>query len=158
MELARGFPACSATVAFTGRGYHALFGWVQLVRSTDNAMQGAAFEMDPFVLFADSPAPYCWFGTTPTLFDAPWRAEKRPIAWLAHSFLAATPLEKGPKRVIPLVGFSWGFTIDEQRAITLLPPSRLTAVEWHAHLPYLRRCYPNWEFSEDSPTLPLSGS
>jgi hypothetical protein len=37
-EEARGFPVCSATIAYPGRGYRALFGWVQLVCSTDNAL------------------------------------------------------------------------------------------------------------------------
>jgi hypothetical protein len=33
---ANGFPVCTATVQFPRRGYDAMFGWVQLVRSTDN--------------------------------------------------------------------------------------------------------------------------
>jgi hypothetical protein len=41
---ARGFPMCTATVDYPGRGYRALFGWVQLVRSTDNSFDGQAFE------------------------------------------------------------------------------------------------------------------
>ncbi|MEQ4303437.1 hypothetical protein ABNF97_18970 [Plantactinospora sp. B6F1] len=40
--------------------------------------------MDPFDLFADSPAPYCWYGITPTLFDAPSRLDTRPMNWTAH--------------------------------------------------------------------------
>jgi hypothetical protein len=38
--------------------------------------------------------------------------------WLAHSFLAATPFD-GPRRVLPLVGFSWGFEIWGSHAATL---------------------------------------
>src|SRR5262245_58046669 len=36
-----GFPVCTATVRYPRRGYGAMFGWVQLVRSTDNASGGA---------------------------------------------------------------------------------------------------------------------
>jgi hypothetical protein len=72
----RDFPVCTATIEYSGRGYRALFGWVQLVRSTDNASGGRAFEMDPFNLFEDALSPYCWFGITPTLFDAPSRDER----------------------------------------------------------------------------------
>ena len=89
-----GFPVCTATVRYPRRGYNAMFGWVQLVRSTDNASAGERFEMDPFGLFADAPSPYCWFGTEPTLFDAPSRPARVPIEWLAYSFLATTPLDE----------------------------------------------------------------
>jgi hypothetical protein len=62
----RDFPGCTATIEYPRRGYRALFGWVQLVRSTDNASGGRTFEMDPFSLFEDTPSPYCWFGIIPT--------------------------------------------------------------------------------------------
>jgi hypothetical protein len=153
-EHARGFPACTATVEFAGRGYRALFGWVQLVRSTDNTSRGAAFEADPFALFADSTAPYCWFGTTPTLFDAPWRWEKQPLAWVAHSFLAATPLAqamgRGRKLVIPVVGFAWGFTVDGRGDIAIAPVERLAPDRWREHVPVLRERYPGWTFVDAS--------
>jgi hypothetical protein len=38
-----GFPACTAWVRYPRRGYHSMFGWVQLVRSTDNASHGDEF-------------------------------------------------------------------------------------------------------------------
>ena len=47
---ATGFPVCTATVRFPRRGYNAMFGWVQLVCSTDNASHGERFEIDPFAL------------------------------------------------------------------------------------------------------------
>ena len=91
---AYGFPVCTATVDYPRRGYRAMFGWVQLVRSTDNASRGEQFEVDPFDLFADARSPYCWYGTQPTLFDAPSRRDRAPLAWLSHSFLATTPLHE----------------------------------------------------------------
>src|SRR5690242_13943191 len=48
-----GFPVCTATVRYPRRGYRAMFGWVQLVRSTDNLSGGAEFEIDPLALFGD---------------------------------------------------------------------------------------------------------
>ena len=65
---------CTATVEFSGRGYLQLMGWVQLVNSTDNSFHGRQFEMDPFDpfrLYKRAPLPYCWYGITPALFDAP---------------------------------------------------------------------------------------
>jgi hypothetical protein len=148
-EEARGFPVCSATITFPGTGYRAVFGWVQLVCSTDNAFEGRAFEMDPLRFFEDSPAPYCWYGINPTLFDAPSRDERRPLEWLAHTFLAVTPREPdAPKHVVPLLGFSWGFVIGDGERIVLRPAEELAAGAWNDHLPYLRDCYPSWHFSE----------
>jgi hypothetical protein len=148
-DAALGFANCKATVEFSGRGYLGLLGWVQLVRSTDNASQGRQFEMDPFDpfgLYERAPLPYCWYGITPTLFDAPSRSERVRLDWLAHSFLAASPFGGNTKVVRPLLGFTWGFQVGEDKRTTLAPVASLTAVDWETHLPYLRDCYPEWEF------------
>ncbi|MFD8691813.1 hypothetical protein [Streptomyces sp. NPDC059651] len=89
---ARGFPSCTAEVDYPGMGYRALFGWVQMVRSTDNSSAGAAFDMDPFYLFGDAPSPYAFFGINPTLFDAS-RVRRNTLDWTAHSYLAWTPMD-----------------------------------------------------------------
>src|SRR5919206_1265038 len=73
-EGALGLRNCKATVEFSASGYLGLLGWVQLVCSTDNMFQGRQFEIDPFdpfELYERAPTPYCWYGITPTLFDAP---------------------------------------------------------------------------------------
>jgi len=75
-----------STIDYPGRGYRGFFGWVQRVRSTDNTFGRRAFEMDPARFFEDSPAPYCWYGFKPVLFDAPSRDRSLPLDWLAHSF------------------------------------------------------------------------
>jgi len=147
-EDARGLPVCTATIEHPGRGYRGFFGWVQLVRSTDNASGGGAFEADPAPLLEDSSAPYCWYGFKPVLFDAPSRDRGRRLEWLAHSFLGFTPLDdEARKEVAPLLGFAWGFVILDDGEVTLTPVRRLAADEWTTHLPYLRRGYPEWEFA-----------
>ncbi|MFD0025881.1 hypothetical protein [Streptomyces sp. NPDC058382] len=142
----QGFPCCTATVNYPGRGYRAMFGWVQLVRSTDNESGGAEFEMDPFILFEDAPSPYAFFGISPTLFDAPSRAERRPLTWLAHSFLARTPWDREERSVLPMAGFSWGFGIDAAGDITLRSVEALETADWDGHLPYLSARHPAWGF------------
>jgi hypothetical protein len=139
-------PICSARVTYDGLGYHAMLGWVQLVRSTDDASGGARFEMDPFVLFEDVDSPYCFYGHAPTLFDGPARTDRNDLTWLAHSFLAATPLREGiPRRVVPLVGFSWGFSF-VGGAVIIAEPEVLGAAAWATHLHYLAETYPSWIF------------
>ena len=149
-ESALGFAHCKAIIDFPAGGYQGLLGWVQLVRSTDNASHGRQFEMDPFDpfgLYERAPLPYCWYGITPTLFDAPSRDERAHLDWVAHSFLGASPFGGNTKVVMPLLGFSWGFEILGDKKIVLKPTMVLTAADWEAHLPYLRACYPEWRFS-----------
>jgi hypothetical protein len=146
-----GYPVCTATVDYPSLGYRSMFGWVQLVRSTDNESAGDRFELDPFALFGDVLNPYCWYGTRPILFDAPSRATRQPLEWVAHSFLATTPLEEigqsKPRRVVPVVGFSWGFT-DDGSAVTLHELSALSRDEWAMHLGLLRDTYKWWLFAD----------
>jgi hypothetical protein len=144
----RGFPACAARIDYPFRGYRSLFGWVQLVQSTDNSTGGSGFDIDPFGLFNDVPSPYCFFGFLPTLFDAPTRREREPINWVAHSFLAWTPLDERPRTVKPLLGFSWGFDIDRAGSITIRPVGELSAETWNSHVPYLRGSYPDWHIDQ----------
>jgi hypothetical protein len=147
---AAGLPACTATVNFPHLGW-SMLGWVQLVRSTDNATKGAVFETDPFVLFGDAPSPYCWYGLNPTLFDGPSRSSRDDLEWEAHSFLATTPLDEvmalQPRRVVPLVGFSWGFDISNGQT-EIRPVRQLSRERWNAHTSVLRAKYPLWNFAD----------
>ena len=141
---ALGLPACTARVTFPGRGYRAMFGWIQLVKSSDNRSGGAAFEMDPLALFADADSPYAFFGHCPTLYDGPSRPRRDDMDWVAHSFLAATAFD-GRRRVTPLAGFAWGFAI-RAGGVALRPLEKLTGADWRAQLPVLRGAYPGWGF------------
>ncbi|HEV2368266.1 MAG TPA: hypothetical protein VGR90_00235 [Acidimicrobiales bacterium] len=49
---------------------------------------------------------------------------------------------------MPLVGFSWGFDIDDGRAVTLHPVAELSPNEWNSHLETLRQTNSDWEFPE----------
>jgi hypothetical protein len=70
-DFARDFPVCRGTVTYPAQGYAAVFGWTQMIRSTDTASDG--FEMDPIALYQQVPTPYAFFGIRPELFDAPSR-------------------------------------------------------------------------------------
>jgi hypothetical protein len=139
----RGFPVCTATVSFAGRGYAAAFGWIQLVRSTDGASGGLEFEMDPFEPLGALPHPFCWFGVAPTLFDAPSRQTRADLEWMAHSFLSFIAQ---PREARAILGFSWGFTVAEGQVSTT-PPMPLEPGEWDRHLPILQREHPAWLFA-----------
>jgi hypothetical protein len=141
---ATGFPWCHASVAYPARGYDAVLGWVQLVRSDDNASAGREFEIDPLAFLGDLPHPFCWLGLQPQLFDAPSRAPLQDMDWLAHSFLCVPDgSEAAALEVHALTGFSWGFTI-RGGTIDLVPPASIGPEAWDLHVPMLTATYPAW--------------
>ncbi|KAB8162172.1 hypothetical protein FH609_024740 [Streptomyces sp. 3MP-14] len=148
-------PHCTAVVEYPGRGYHGFFGWIQAVRSTDDASGGKEFAMDPLASLGELPHPFAFAGHRPTLFDAPARSPRVDMEWVAHAFLC-----RGPQRPTftarALAGFSWGFVVRDER-VTLAEPRQLTAEDWNALLPLLRDTYPRWEFPPGFPASAAGG-
>ena len=144
---ARGFPVCTATVTYRGRGYHAALGWIQLVKSTDNSSGGGEFEMDPFEPLGRLAHPFCFFGFAPTLFDGPSRDSRAPLAWTAHSFLAFITEDGARLEARALVGFSWGFSI-HNATFTYEAPAALAPSVWDGHRAFLAREHPSWGFAD----------
>ena len=134
---------CRATVTYPAEGYAAMFGWTQMVRSTDSAPD--RFDMDPIALYQQIPTPYAWFGVRPELFDAPARGSRYDMVWEAHSFLCVSPDAVLTRHVQAIAGFSWGFTINHQD-ITFARPAALGPQAWDNHLDLLRTSYPDWIF------------
>jgi hypothetical protein len=144
---ARGFPVCTAEVTYRGLGYHAALGWIQLVKSTDNSSGGRRFEMDPFEPLGRLAHPFCFFGFAPTLFDAPSRDSRAPIPWTAHTFLASIAGEGERMEARALLGFSWGFSLDNATFV-YEQPAVLAASVWDGHRAFLAREHPSWGFAE----------
>ncbi len=139
----RGFPVCSAEVTYADRGYAAMLGWIQLVRSTDNRSGGRGFEIDPYEPLGVSPHPFCWYGMAPTLSDAPSRPTRADLQWVAHSFLAFIGDAHEARAIL---GFRWGFDIaDGDISPTGLAP--LPPAQWDEHRILLRREHPAWRFA-----------
>src|SRR6266487_102415 len=141
-----GLAHCQATITYTGKGYTSLLGWIQLVRSTDNASQGQRFEMDPLTLVGEVPHPFGFYGIKPTLFDAPSRSSRANLDWLAHSFLCHIA-DYDQRIVHAICGFSWGFSIDAG-ATAVIPARRLESADWNQHLDLLHTEHPAWQFAD----------
>jgi hypothetical protein len=143
VDFARGFPVCRATVTYPADGYAAIFGWTQMVRSTDAATSD--FEMDPIAIYNEVDTPFAWYGTRPELFDAPCRDSRADMIWECHSYLCISPDAVLSRRVQAVAGFSWGFTIaGGEIAFTRTVPLAPTA--WDGHLGLLRASHPSWTF------------
>jgi hypothetical protein len=143
VEFARGFPVCRASVTYPADGYAAIFGWTQMVRSTDSGRSD--FEMDPISIYRDIPTPYAWYGLKPDLFDAPSRETRYDMDWEAHSFFCLSPDAVMTRHVQAITGFSWGFTV-VGTGITLVRPAVLGSEVWNGHLDLLRASYSEWAF------------
>jgi hypothetical protein len=144
-ESAVGFPVCTASIRYDRRGYAAALGWIQLVRSTDGASNGAVFELDPLALLRDVPVPYAFFGIKPTLFDAPFRVTRTDLDWRAQSFVCFAPDAVMTKQVHAVAGFSWGFWL-RRGEMRFQEPEALGPADWNDHLATLASAYPGWTF------------
>ena len=51
-----------------------------------------------------------------------------------------------PRRLVPLVGFSWGFT-DSGSEVVLYDLALLPEDAWDTHVKLLKESYPFWVFS-----------
>jgi hypothetical protein len=143
VDFARGFPVCRAAVTYPADGYAAIFGWTQMVRSTDGATSD--FEMDPIAIYKEVGTPFAWYGTRPELFDAPSRDSRQDMAWECHSYLCVSPDAVVSRRVQAVTGYSWGFTI-AGGDITVTRAAPLGPAAWDAHLALLHASYPAWAF------------
>jgi len=143
VDFAKGFPVCRATVAYPADGYAAVFGWTQMVRSTECAT--GQFEMDPIAIYSEVSTPFAWYRLKPTLFDAPSRETRSDMVWRAHSFLCVSPDAVITRHVQAVAGFSWGFDISSSD-ITIAEPTHLDPMNWDEHLTLLTASYPSWAF------------
>ena len=107
---ALGLPVCTATVELAHIGLP-LDARVGATRARPLTSAPATSRAISFVLFGDTPSPYCWYGPEPHAVRWTVALEPRcrpPLE--AHSFLATTPLEEvielGPRRIVPHAGFS----------------------------------------------------
>lgn len=141
-----GFPWCHASVDYPAHGYDAVLGWVQLVRSDDNASGGREYEIDPLAFLGDVPHPFCWIGLNPQLFDAPSRRPLLDMRWRAHSFLCVPDGPPDALEAHALTGFGWGFDVRGSQ-IHLVEPYSLRELDWDGHLPVLARSCPAWRFT-----------
>ena len=139
-----GYPVFEGRIDHPARGYGALCGWIQLVKSADGEVPDT-FEMDPLSVNRNLRTPFCYFGSKPTLFDAPARFERGDNDWTAQSFLCYLEDAGVTPNVKPLLAIQWGFDSTAE-SISLKKLSALSLRAWNDHLSLLRLKYPEWTF------------
>jgi hypothetical protein len=142
LSAARGFPVLEASVRYSGQGYRAFMGWIQIVRYT--------YDDDPAVVLIDRPpalldvdTPFLASGPNPTLFDAP-STTRREAHWRADDFLVASPDAVMTKTLRPIYSLCWGYDRVPSGRVTLRPCQRQSVDAWIGLRPYIEDRHPRW--------------
>jgi hypothetical protein len=152
-DYARGFPYCTAKIEHPALGYGDMLGWVQLVELSSRE---GGFKIDELELLTEVTHPFAYFGTAPTLFDAPHTDELNDWDFTAHSFLCGLggELVEFRREVRAVLGFGWGFS-KRGPQIEIFGPRVLSPADWDDHREYLQQAYPKWSFAAGFRRHPL---
>lgn len=143
--IAEGFPVVRASVSFPGEGYAAAMGWIQLVRYYGGGEIGdEVVEVDHPPQHSAARTPYCYWGISPSFFDAPSMAQEG-VTWAAETFLTASPDALMTRAVQPVCGFRWGYTT-RRNPPELLPVEPLDEKAWEPVRAELQGRYLDWNF------------
>jgi hypothetical protein len=141
-----GFPVFEARVLYSGEGYTAVMGWIQVVTVHPAAGGADDTSVDQIPVLRESDTPFFVLGNEPTAFDAPGPNPPRTDeTWTAFTFLVACPDVGRTRRVEALLGVRWGYTLVAGKP-TPFPVAVVSADAWDRVVPTLRERYPNWEF------------
>lgn len=137
-EVAKDFPVCEASVSYSGKGYHSVFGWIQTIDmdiKDDN--QQSSF-VDVGALFKEADMPFFSFGNLPTLFDAPCIKSVSNMSWTAKAFLVTVGNIMMTKDVYYVIGFEWGYEIINGTP-QIKPIKELKMKDWNTKTEFLNK-------------------
>ncbi|MGC8506492.1 MAG: hypothetical protein ACP5NK_07300 [Thermoplasmata archaeon] len=153
----RGFPLVHADVSFKGPGYEAMFGWFQVI-SHDLGSGETDFSVDIAGQFQEFSNPFCYYGYKPKHYDAPSMNDPHVRVWKAYTFLCPLSLSstKEYRKIIPLAGFTWGYTMSHGKPESLLELLTAGRDDWNLVKGNVSSQYPQWEFM-DMPNMDVLG-
>lgn len=122
-ETFKGFPVLTAAVSFPAEGPAGWFGWIQLIRHLQRG-QLIDEEIDVNPLLAGSPL-YVE-GYHPTFAHAPANPDHLDLDWVADAYLVSI----GPRRLTPIVGFTWGYRRFLDDHTELIEPNQAAPEAW----------------------------
>lgn len=153
-DTAVGYPIMSATIRYEGDGYRRIMAWIQVLgmqrRTADGPQQWRGVDVAP--PFEGSGFPFLAFGAWPAIVDAPANnlAGAQVLDWRADTFLVRAPLRSRDEPIVPLVGFTWGYTeYADRRPPTLRPPERSAPGTWDTHRDLLATECSGWVFGPE---------
>lgn len=108
-----GFPAIKCEVESDRPGYWNALGWIQWVTQEFRTHRRPFRVVDRFPAFLDRDIPFACAGYAPTFFDAPAYNSLPPVDFRALLFLCTVPIMSRREAIVPLVGFRWGYEVQE---------------------------------------------
>ena len=151
VSRAAAFPVLEASVDYPGEGYAGIFGWIQVVHYWPDGAEAPAWSLlDAAPQLRGLGLPFLTWGLLPRCFDAPLDTPEGISQWQAVTFLTQTPDGLISRAVDPLLGFTWGYSIDGG-VPTMTPLSAAEQRHWDAVTPILARECPGWTFGESLP-------
>ena len=97
------------------------------------------FELDAPENIREHKLPYFAFGYPAELFDAPCNnlngSEK--VIWRAYTYLVDMPSKMNHFHLSYLAGFSWGYTENCHKEVSILDFQLLTEDDWNIHKKYI---------------------
>lgn len=82
------------------RIYASIYGWIRITNTP-----GKPHVMDNYLMFEDSVSPFKYWGSEPTIIDAPSRSDMERYDRVTKSFLCYTPDVRTIKRVVLVMAF-----------------------------------------------------
>ena len=148
-HMVRGFPVVNASVSFEGAGYEAMFGWLQVI-SHDLGKGETDFSVDIAKQFQEFANPFCYYGYKPRFYDAPSMNDPEIRVWKAYAFLCPLSLSNREeyRKITPLAGFIWGFTISRGKPESILEPMPAGRDDWNLVRRNVASYYPQWQFMD----------
>lgn len=139
-----GFPCITGAISYDGAGPRGWMGWVQVIerRDTDGTVSTG---VDLAPVFAEG-SPLYAFGYLPTFSDFPANPDHPDGDWIAETHLVAIPDVVRSAVLVPVVGFRWGYRLQDHRCVELFAPERLSPSAWDDRRAFLVDEHPTWRF------------
>ena len=143
-----GFPVIKCEVRTDMAGYWNFLGWLQYV--TQDTMDGRKIVqlVDRVPAAADRDLPFAIAGYAPVFFDAPAYNSRPVVNWKARLFLCTVPIMSRAEPILPLVGLTWGYSIQRRGDPPRIHPIGIARpAEWTEAHTVLARNHADWKFA-----------
>jgi len=126
------------------KGYERYLGWIQIIKREeyDSISEitpcNIEYDLDVPENIREHKLPYFAFGYPAELFDAPCNnlngCEK--LIWRAYTYLVDIPSKMNDYQTKYLAGFSWGYTENSNKKVSILEFEMLSEDDWKKHKKY----------------------
>ena len=161
LEQCLGYPVMYAVIDnYEGTGYRTLCGWIQIITRVCGIMDDKdhidiqrSYSVDLVPAMSESKVPFVVYGNLPSIFDAPCLnlGHCTELTWIADTFLTTVPLRSRQEDISWLMGFRWGYREYDPstgKPVEMLHLEAINGQIWNHHLPFLRREFSNWQYTE----------